>query len=147
MHRSDGAEIADGGVIRTLRIGELIGQLGNHEVQIRIPLTMGMGGLVDRHAVDVGFQIRAVIEIVAAQEVLIRLALAAVQGHDQPRHRFQQLTGAVLRSELQLLIIDHPFARGGGGAQQLQATGRDRDFPQCRRTRAGSRRIGGIRVN
>jgi hypothetical protein len=49
---------------------------------------------VHGNAVDAGRQVRAVIEIETAQEILIRLAVAAVLGDDQARHDFQQLSRA-----------------------------------------------------
>jgi hypothetical protein len=45
---------------------------------------MGVGTHVDRHVVDRDSQIRAVVEIEAAQEILVGLAVAAVLGDDQP---------------------------------------------------------------
>ena len=61
---------------------------------------MGMRRLVDRDAIDVGLQIGPVIQVVATQQVLIGFAFTAVQGHDQTRHRLQQLTRSISRGEL-----------------------------------------------
>jgi hypothetical protein len=80
---------------------------------------MRMRRLVDRHVVDIGFQIGAVIKIVASHQKLIRLALAAMQRHDQARHRLKQLARAICRRQLQFLLIDDAFARGRGRAEQL----------------------------
>ena len=89
-----------------------------------------MGRLIDGHAVHVGLEIRAVVQVIAAQQILIRLPLSAVQGHDEAGDGLQQLAGAVLGRQLKLLVIDHAFARGIRGSEQLQPLGGDRDFPQ-----------------
>ena len=64
---------------------------------------MAMGAHVDRHVVDGDREVGAVVEIVAAQEVLVGFALAAVLGDDQARRRFEQfgpgrVTGRALSS-------------------------------------------------
>jgi len=41
---------------------------------------------IDGHAVDVNGEVSAVVEVEAAQEVLIGFALATVLRNDQPRH-------------------------------------------------------------
>ena len=110
-HRTHRAEIPDRCVVRTLGVGELVRELWDHEIEVGITLAVGMRGLIDRHAIDVSLEVGAVIEIVAAHQILVRFALTAVQGDDQTRHGFQQLTGPVLRSQLKFLIVDDPFAR------------------------------------
>jgi hypothetical protein len=84
----------------------LIGKLRDHEIEVRVALTVRMGRLVDGHAIHVGLEIGAVIQIVAAHQVLIRLTLPAMQGHDQARHGFQAAgPGGIAGVELQLLVI------------------------------------------
>ena len=80
---------ADVGVIRALGIGDPVCQLRDHEIKIRVALTVRMGWLVDRHLVDAGRQVGAMVQVIAAQQILVRLTFAAVQGHDQPGHGFQ----------------------------------------------------------
>jgi hypothetical protein len=65
---------------------------------------------VDRHALDRDGEIGAVVEIEAAQEVLIGLSLAAVPRDDQARRGFEQFArpgrrigGDPLRRDLLLL--------------------------------------------
>ncbi len=71
---------------------------------------------VDRYAVDARRQVRAVIEIEAAQEELVRFAVAAVLSDDQAWHHFHELTGPKHRTQRELLAADNTFARGGGCA-------------------------------
>ena len=57
---------------------------------------------VDRDAVDAGREIRAVIQVEAAQEILVGLAIASMLGDHEPGHGLQQLTGAHHRAGLEL---------------------------------------------
>ena len=56
-------------------------------------------------------EVGAVVEIEAAQEVLVRLAAPAVLGDDQPGHRFQQLARTQDRSARQVLLPGHALGR------------------------------------
>ena len=78
---------------------------------------MRVAALVDRHVVDGGAQVGAVIEVETAQEKLVGLALATVLGGDQPGRRFEQLARAVHGAHLQLLLIDAAGIGRIGNAQ------------------------------
>ena len=52
---------------------------------------MGMGSKVNRHAIEVGREVGAMVEIDAAKEILIRLARAAVLSGDHAGHNLDQL--------------------------------------------------------
>jgi hypothetical protein len=51
-------------------------QLGNEEADVGVALAVAVGSHVDRHAVDPDGEIGAVVEIEAAQEVLVGFAFA-----------------------------------------------------------------------
>ena len=70
-------------------------KFGQQEVQVRVALAMRIGWLINRHVVNERREIRAVIEVEAADHELIRLALPGMDGHDQTRHRLQHLTDAI----------------------------------------------------
>lgn len=72
--RSRGGEIAHIGKIGALAVFDPLDQLRRYGVEIEITLTVGMGAQIERHAVEGGRKIRAVIQIEPAQEVLIGLA-------------------------------------------------------------------------
>ncbi len=55
---------------------------------------MGVGAEIDRHALDAGREVRAVVEIEAAQVILVSLAPAGVGGDDHARHGLQDFGGA-----------------------------------------------------
>ena len=67
------------------------------------------------------------IQVVAAHQILVRLALAAVQGDDQARYGFEQLARPVQGRQLQFLVRHQPFAGGRSRAEQPQALGGDGD--------------------
>ena len=103
LHRPGGVEIAEIGEIRALAVMQGADQLGDHEIEIGIALAMRMGAHVDRHVVERDVDIGAVIEVEAAQEILVGLALAAVLGDDQPRHDLEHFAHAGSRLLLDLL--------------------------------------------
>ena len=75
-----------------------------------------MGAHVDRHVVDSDREIGAVVEIVAAQEILVGFALAGVLGHDQPGHGFQHFARPRHRPRVELLAGDVIWLAMLGGA-------------------------------
>ena len=89
-----GGEIALIGEVRPLADIDRLHQLRDQEIDIGIALAVAMGRHVDRHAVDGDGEIRAVVEIEAAQKILVGFALAGMLGHDQARHDFEHLAGA-----------------------------------------------------
>ncbi len=59
-------------------------------------------------------EIRAVVEIEAAQKILVGFAFAGMLGDDQPRHRLQRLAGAREGPGVHLRAADGHGAGGGG---------------------------------
>ena len=79
--RAAGApEIAHLRVVDAEPVVDIVDEFWNEEIQIGIALTMGMRRHVERHAFDAGLEIGAVVEIEAADKVLVRLAAAASAG-------------------------------------------------------------------
>ncbi len=78
----------------------------NQEIDVGITLAMAMRGHVDRHAVDGDGEVRTVIKIEAAQEILIGFAFAGMLGHDQPRHHLEQFADPRGRARIELLAAD-----------------------------------------
>ena len=81
-------EVAAGGLIGAFVEFDAADELGNEEIQVRVALAMAVTAHIHRHAVDACGEIRAVVEVKAAEEELIGLAAAAVLRSDQTRHRF-----------------------------------------------------------
>ena len=103
--------------IRPLPVVEARDQFGDQEIEVGPALAMRVATLVDRHVVDRGAQVGAVVEIEAAQVELVGLAFAAVLADDQPRRRFQQFARAVHGARGQLLLVDRAGVGGIGDAK------------------------------
>ncbi|MNN52301.1 hypothetical protein D3C81_1669900 [compost metagenome] len=80
-----------------------------------------MAALVDGHLVDRGAQVRAMIEVEAAQVELVGLSLAAMLADDQSRHGFEQFAGPVAGARIELLLRDAARVGRIGHAQLVQA--------------------------
>ena len=94
-------------------------ELGNEKADVRIAMRVRAGRRVDRHAGDRRREVRAVIEVEAAQVVLIRLALATVLAHDEARHRFEDFAGAHDRTLVELRRGDGALARRRRDAHEV----------------------------
>ncbi len=98
-----------------------------------------MGAHVDRHVVDRNRKVGAVVEIVAAQEILVSFALAAMLGHDEARSGFEDLAGTRDRTCIEIGAGDGHLARHAGGRRgsspDIGRAGR-----RCRRHRRRGRR-------
>ena len=96
-------------VVRPLAVVHRTDQLGNDEVDVRVALAVAMRAHVDRKSVDLRIEIGTVIKVESPQEVLVRLALAAVLSDDQTGHELQQFTTAVDRTLFELIRRDIAF--------------------------------------
>jgi hypothetical protein len=112
-------EVALFGVIRTLPVIDAIDQLRNEPVQIGVAMAMRVGRHVGRHAVDKGREIGAVIEIEAAQEVLVRLAAPAVLRDDDAGHEFEHFGRTQRGPAFDQPRIDAPLTGGIGRADRV----------------------------
>ena len=65
----------------------------------------------------------AVVEVEAAQIVLVGLAVAAVLGDDQPGHRLEHFGRTQERTGRQLLAAHRALGGAAGHADQIRATG------------------------
>ncbi len=68
-----GGEVALGSIVGPLGEVDARGQFRYQEVEVGVALAVGVGALVDGHAADPGRQVRAVVEVEAAQQVLVGL--------------------------------------------------------------------------
>ena len=93
LNRPGAAEVAHAGVVGALLVIDLADQLRDDEIEVRVALAVGVGGHVDGHPLEIRGQIGAVIEVEAAQEILVGLAAATVLGHDDTGDRFHDLAG------------------------------------------------------
>ena len=89
---------------------------------------MAMGPQIPRDAVHIGSEIGAVIEIEAAQEVLVGLAAAGMLGGNQARHNFQQFSNPQQGSNGQVSAPDGTLAGRICGTDQLFGPPEDDDL-------------------
>ena len=104
---------------------------------------MRMGTHVDRLVVERDIDIGAMVEIEAAQELLVGLALAAMLGDYQPRHDLERFAHAIDGLLLDLLTGDDPL-RGGVRREKRPVRRRGQaQFRQCDCGTAGGAISGG----
>ena len=134
-----GGEIALAREVGAFAVGEAAHDLGDHEVGVGIALAVAVRAHVDGHAVDGDGEVGAVVEVEAAQEVLVGLAFPAVLGDDEAGCGLEQLSRAVDGAGLELGGQHHALAcrlrladRVGGGVDRL-----DRIRIRARRLRRG----------
>jgi hypothetical protein len=128
-HRSSSGEVAFVSVVGPLLIVQIGDQLRNQKVQIGVALTVRVARQVDRHVIDLGCQIGAVIEIEGAKKVLIGFAFAGVLRHDQSRHVLEHRRRPQQRLARELLLAD---IAGRGGLQVADAGRHDGNRRQHR---------------
>src|SRR5258708_2770141 len=66
VNRPDGGEVTLIGEIGTFGVAQIRRELRNEEIQVRVALPMRMRPHIDRHAVDEGREVSAMIEIETA---------------------------------------------------------------------------------
>ena len=92
---------------------------------------------IDGNAVDRSGEIGAVIEVEAAQEVLVRLPVAAVLRDDQARHGLEDLAGAIERALFDLGGADGTLRGRLGDADQTVVASVHDDRSEPGRVRGG----------
>ena len=109
--RAGGGEIAFVGVIRAFLHLDRVEQFRHQEIEIGIALPMPVRAHVERHAIEEQREIGAVIELKAAQKILVGFALAAVLRDDETGHDFQRLCRPVERLVIHLCAGERHRAR------------------------------------
>ena len=117
VDRARGGEVPHAGGVGPLRRVERVDGLGDDEVQIGEALPVGVAHRVDRRAVDEEGDVGPVVQVEAAQEVLLRLAAAGVLHGEEPGDRLEHALRAEARAEAELRL---PRRRLGGGEVLLR---------------------------
>ena len=107
-------EVAGLDGVRALARGDRGHELGDEEVEVRVPLPVGVAHFVERDSVDGKRNIRPVRCVETTQEELLRVASPGVLHLEEPRHGFDDVLRAVLRAHVELLL-----AHGGLGRRRL----------------------------
>jgi hypothetical protein len=87
-----GGEVTDAGLVGPLAVLDVVDHLGNDRVEIEIALAVAMGAQVERHALEAGREVGAMVEVEATQEVLVGLAGTRMLSDGGARHHFEQFT-------------------------------------------------------
>jgi hypothetical protein len=103
-----------------------------------------MRGHVDRHPLEPRLEIRPVIEVEAADEILVRLPIAGVLRDDETGHRLEQLALTRERAKAQIGGTDVTLGRGRRDADEVVGSSRYADGLERTRPRAVSVIAGGI---
>jgi hypothetical protein len=106
-------------------------QFGDQEIEVEI--AMAVAAHVDRHAIHKPGEIGAMIEVEAAQEILVGLALTRMLSSDNAGHILHQFTGAGYWLILEIAVPDGPLAGAGRDADLRQGAAINDD----RRVRQG----------
>ena len=112
-------EIAVLGEVRALRELHAARELGDEEVEVGVAVSVPVRRHVHRHPCHRRREVGAVIEIEAAQIVLVGLALAAVLADDDAGDRFEDVAGPHDRARVELSRGDGALARGLGDADEI----------------------------
>ncbi len=121
VRRARQREVADVRAIGALAVVHALDHFGDQPVQVEVTLAVAVRAQVHRHVVDVGREVGAVVEVEAAQEVLVRLAAARVLGGDQAGDDFEQLGHAEQGAHGQVGAADGALARRGRLADEVLA--------------------------
>jgi hypothetical protein len=92
---------------------------GIRKFRSAVALAVAMRRHVDRQAVDAGREVGAVVEVEAAQEVLVGLAVARVLRDDEAGHELEHLARAQGGAALQQLGADHALRGCVGAAHRV----------------------------
>ncbi len=83
---------------------------------------MRVRGKVDGHAGDGRLEIGAVIELKAAQIILVGFAFAAMLADEKAGNRLENLAGAQDGARFDLLAVDRADRRGGNLADEIDVS-------------------------
>jgi len=104
-------KVPDVRVIDAEFVVDVVDKLGDEEIQIRVSLAMTVCWQIDWHSLEACLKVGAVVEVEAADEVLVCLALAGVLRHDESGDDLQQL--AIAHDSSQSKVGDsHATFRG-----------------------------------
>src|SRR5580704_18435922 len=100
MDRSSRAIVADIGVIRPFLEVHPLHKLRDDGVHVRVPFAVRVRRQVKRHIVDENGEVCTMVEIEAAQKILVGLAATGVLSDDETGNRLQKFSGTKNRTIL-----------------------------------------------
>ena len=112
-------EVPRFGEIRSLLELHAAHELGNQPVRIGVAVRMGPRRRVHRHTGDAGGKVGAVVEVEAAQVILVRLALSAMLARDESGYCLEHRSRSEDRTRLELPCGDGSLSRRRRDADQV----------------------------
>ena len=151
MGRAGRTVIADVRVIRTFLVIHPLHKFRDDGVHVRVTFAVRVRRQVERHVVEINGEVGAVIEIEAAQEILVGLAAAGVLGDDDAGNGFQDFPARRMRALCNFRRAHRSLRGGSGDADHAVLPSGDdhrwqaRDVAHSRRAvRPCGRAVGGI---
>ena len=140
---ADCREVAVLGVVSALTVFDALDQFRNHEIDVAIALTMGVGGQVDWQPLYACGQVRTVVEVEPAQEKLVGLAPTTMLRNDEAWHYLEHFADALQWPGLEL-FGQYRADRSGGyqPCQPVDTARRDNDLVEFARHAGSVRRWG-----
>ncbi len=122
-----GGEVAVLGRVGTLLEADVVHELRRQDIEVEIALAVPVARQVQRHAVQRGREVRAVVKIETAEEILVGLARARVLGRGQARYGLDQLARTQQRPHGEVGVGDAALAGRRRAAEVVGAATPDRD--------------------
>ena len=72
-------------------------------------MSVSVGSKINRHAIEVGREVGTMIEVDAAQKILIRLTRATVLSGNHAGHDLDQFRDSRQRTSREITVADHAF--------------------------------------
>ncbi len=135
MGRSGRTVIAHVRVIRAFLVIQPLHEFRDDGVHVGVTLAMRVRRQIERHVVEENGEVRAVIEIEAAQEILVRLSAAGVLRDDDAGNGFQNFARAQNGTFLNLCRAHRSLCGRIGDANQAILSACDDRFRQTHRQR------------
>ena len=123
-------KVSEVGAVGPFAVIDAVDDLGDQSVDIQITLTMPVAAEVQRYVVQQSGEVGAVVQIKAAQEVLVGLAAAGVLSGDEARNHFQQLGHPQQRADRQVGAAHRAFTGRCGDADQALRASEDQHLFQ-----------------
>ena len=120
-----GGEIPDIGGEGPLGIVDALDELGDDEVEVGVALPVGVRAEVDGQAVDAEGEVGAVVEVEAAEEILVGFAAAGMLRDDDSGDDFEEFAAAQEGTRGELDVADAALRSGLGRAEQIGGAAED----------------------
>ena len=120
-----GGKVADVGGEGALGVVDALHEFGDDEVEVGVALPVGVRAEVDGQAVDAEGEVGAVVEVEAAEEILVGFAAAGMLRDDDSGDDFEEFAAAQEGTRGELDVADAALRSGLGRAEQIGGAAED----------------------